>query len=92
MPTNSNTCLWNHLQLLLPCPHHAILTNNACPEKGPLAVLCGDLHHHPKGTIDTINLVGTSITLVYVTPPQMRVLHRSGVHHTPFVQFPEWPQ
>ena len=46
-----NTRLWNHLQLLLPSPHHAILTNHTCPEKGPLAVLCGDLHHHPKGTI-----------------------------------------
>ena len=54
MPTNMNTRLWNHLQLLLPSPHHAILTNHTCPEKGPLAVLCGDLHHHPKGTIHTI--------------------------------------
>ena len=41
MPTNMNTRLWNHLQLLLPSPHHAILTNHTCPEEGPLAVLCG---------------------------------------------------
>ena len=86
MPTNMNTRLWNHLQLLLPSPHHAILTNHTCPEKGPLAVLCGDLHHHPKGTIHTIDLVGASITVVYVTLPQMRVLHHIGAHHTPFLQ------
>ena len=90
MPTNMNTRLWNHLQLLLPSPHHAILTNHTCPEEGPLAVLCGDLHHHPKGTIHTIDLVGASITVVYVTLPQMRVLHHSGAHHTPFLQLPEW--
>ena len=92
MPTNMNTRLWNHLQLLLPSPHHAILTNHTCPEEGPLAVLCGDLDHHPKGTINTIDLVGASITVVYVTLPRMRVLHHSGAHHIPFLQLPEWPQ
>ena len=92
MPTNMNTRLWNHLQLLLPSPHDAILTNHTCPEEGPLAVLCGDLHHHPKGTIHTIDLVGASITVVYVTLAQMRVLHHSGAHHSPFLQLPEWPQ
>ena len=92
MPTNINTRLWNQLQLLLPSPHHAILTNHTCPEEGPLAVLCGDLQHHPKGTIDTIDLVGASTTVVYVTLPEMRVLHRSGAYHTPCLQLPEWPQ
>ena len=92
MPTNMNTRLWNHLQLLLPSPQHAILTNHMCPEEGPLAVLCGDLHQHAKGTINTIDLFGASITVVYVTLPQMRVLHHSGAHHTPFLQLPEWPQ
>ena len=89
MPTSITTCLWNHLQLLLPSPHHAILTNHTCPEEGPLAVLCGDLHHHPKGTIDTIDVVGASIEVVYVTLHRMRVLHRSGPHHIPFLQLPE---
>ena len=92
MPTNMNTRLWNHLQLLLPSPHHAILTNHTCPEEKPLAVLCGDLHHLAKGTINTIDLVGASVTVVHVTVPQMRVLHHSGAHHTPFLQLPEWPQ
>ena len=67
MLTNINTHIWNHLQLLLPSPQHAILTNHTSPEVGPLAVLCGDLHHHPKGTIDTKGLVGASITVVYST-------------------------
>ena len=92
MPTDINTRLWNHLQLLLPSPHHAILTNHTCPEEGPLAVLYGDLHHRPKGTIHTIDLVGASITVVYVTLPEMRVLHHSGAHLTPFLQLHEWPQ
>ena len=92
MPTKMNTRLWNHLQLLLPSPHHPILTNHTCLEEGPLAVLCGDLHQHPKGTINTIDAVGASITVVYVTLSQMRVLHHSGAHHTPFLQLPEWPQ
>ena len=92
MPTDMNTRLWNHLQLLLPSPHHTILTNHTCPQEGPLAVLCEDLHHHPKGTIQTIDLVEASITVVYVTLSPMRVLHHSGAHHTPFLQLPEWPK
>ena len=92
MPSDMNTRLWNPLQLLLPFQHHAILTNHTCPEEGPLAVLCGDLHHHPKGTIHTIDLVGASITVIYVTLSQMRVLHHSGAHHNPFLKLPEWPK
>ena len=92
MPTTMITRLSNHQQLLLPSPHHAVLTNHTCPEEGPLAILCGDLHHHTKGTINTIDLVGASITVVYVTLSQMRLLHRSGAHHTPFLQLPEWPK
>ena len=90
MPTDMKRRLWNHL--LLPSPHYAILINHTCPEERPLAVLCGDLHHHPKGTIHTIDLVGSPITVVYVTLSQMWVLHHSGGHHTPFLQFPEWPK
>ena len=92
MPINISTRIWNDMQLLLPSPHHAILTNHTSPEGGPLAVLCGDLHRHPKGTIDTSDLVRASITVVYITLSQMRVLHRSGPHHTPFLQLPRWPQ
>ena len=62
MPTNTNTRIWSHLQLSLPSPCHAILTNHTYQEEGPVAVLCGDLHHHTKGTIDTIDLLSASIT------------------------------
>ena len=64
MPTNTNNRIWNHLQFLPHSPHHAMLTNHACQEEGPLAVLCGDLQHHPKGTVATIDLVGAAITVV----------------------------
>ena len=57
-----------------------------------MAVLCGDLHHHTKGTINTIDLLRASITVVYVNLSQMRVIHHSGAHHTPFLQLSEWPQ
>ena len=53
MPTNMNTRVWNHLQILLPSSHHAILTNHPCREEGPLAVICGDLNRHPKGVTRT---------------------------------------
>ena len=46
---------------------------------------------HPKGTINTIDLFGASITVVYVTLSQMRVLHHSGAPHAPFLQLSEWP-
>ena len=88
MPTNTNTFIWNNMQLLVPSPHHAILTNHTCQEEGPLAVLFRDLCHHPEGTVNTIDLVGASITLVYVTLSQMRVLHHSRAHNTPFLPLP----
>ena len=92
MPTNTITHIWNHLQLLLVSARHTILTNHTCQEEGPQTVLCGDLHHHPKNIIDTNDLVGASITVLSVNRSQMRVLLRSGAHHTPFLQLPEWPQ
>ena len=92
MPTNTYIRIRNDLQLLLPSPHHAMLPNNTCQEEGPLAVLSGDLHHHSKGTIDTMHLVGASSTVVEVSLPQMRVLHRSRAHHNPFLQLSAWLQ
>ena len=35
MPTNKNTRPWNHLQLLLPSPHHAILPTTHARRKDP---------------------------------------------------------
>ena len=45
MPANTNGRILNHVQLLLPSQHHAILTNHICQEEGLLAVLCKDVHH-----------------------------------------------
>ena len=92
MSTNTNTRIWNHLQLLLPSPHHAILTNYTCQDEERLAVLSEDLHHQLKGTVDTIHLVSSSITVVYVTLSQLRVLHYSGAHHNSFLQLFTWLQ
>ena len=92
MPTNTGTRIWNHLQLSLLSPHHRTLTNHTCKEGGPLKVLCGDLHHRPTSTIDTINLVGASLTEVYFTLPLMRVLNRSVAHHALFLQLLTLPE
>ena len=45
----------------------------------------------PTGSITTLDLVGTTLHLVRVTPNQMRALQRVGTHHVPFLQHPEWP-
>ena len=34
MPTDMDTRLWSPLQLFIPSPHRAILTNHTCPEVG----------------------------------------------------------
>ena len=84
MPTDMNTRLWRHLQLLLPSPHHAILTNHTCPEEGPPAVLCGDLHHHPKGTIHTIDLfLGLHHCSIRHPPPNAGPAPQRSTPHPP---------
>ena len=45
----------------------------------------------PTGSTTTLDLAGTSLHLVRVTPNQMRILQRVGTHHVPFLQHPEWP-
>ena len=71
MPTNTSTRIWNPLQVSIPSTHHTILTNHTCEDEGYLAVLRGDLHDRPKGTINTINGVSPSLKVVYVTLPKM---------------------
>ena len=85
MPTDIITRMWNHLQLLIPTTHRSILTNHTCLETGPLAVLSGDLHRQRKRTINTMEVVRASYTVVYITVQQMRVLHHSSGHHTPYL-------
>ena len=91
LATKVGTCVWNHLQLLLPHHQHVIQTNHRCRETGPLAVLHTDVAGGPTGNTTTLDLVGTTLHLVRVTPNQMRALERVGTHRVPFLQHPEWP-
>ena len=91
LPTKVRARLWNHLQLLLPHHQHVIQTNHRCRQKRPLAVLHTDVGGGPTGSTTTLDLVGTTLHLVRVTPNQMRALQRLGTHQVPFLQHPEWP-
>ena len=91
LPTKVRARIWNHVQVLLPHNQHVIQTNHQCRETGPLAVLHTDVGGGPTGSTTTLDLVGTALHLVRVTPNQMRALQRVGTHHVPFLQHPEWP-
>ena len=45
----------------------------------------------PTGSTTSLDLVGTTLHPVRVTPNQMRALQRVGTHHVPFLQHLEWP-
>ena len=74
LPTKVGTRIWNHLQLLLPHHNHVIQTNHWCRETGPLAVLHTDVGGGPTGSTTTLDLVGTTLHLLRVTPNQMKAL------------------
>ena len=90
LPTKVGTRVWNHLQLLLPYHQHVIQTNHRCRETGPLAILHTDVGGRSTGSTTTLDLMGTTLHLVRVTPNQMRALQRVGTHHVSFLQHPEW--
>ena len=50
-----------------------------------------DIHRHPAGEVDTLRLVGATITIVYITPTQMRIMAQWDTHHAPFFSDPQWP-
>ena len=66
--TPVGTGLWAQLQLLLPHHTHAILTNHHCDQQGPFVATHTDIHQHPAGEVDTLRLVGATVTTVYITP------------------------
>ena len=66
--TSVSTSIWGQLQLLLPHHTHAILTNPRCDQQGPLVATHSDVDRHPAGEVDTLRLVGPTITIVYITP------------------------
>ena len=76
---------------LLSQHQHVIQTNHRCMKTGPSGVLHTDVAEGPTGSTNTLDLVGTSLHLVRVTPNQMRALQWVGTHHVPFLQHPEWP-
>ena len=89
--TSVGTCIWAQLQLLLPHHTHAILTNHHCDQQGPLVATHTDIHQHPAGEVDTLRLVGATVTIVYITPTQMKTMAQCDAHHAPFLSDPQWP-
>ena len=91
VPTSVGTSIWAQLQLLLPHHTHAILTNHHCDQQGPLVATHTDVHRHPAGEVDTLRFMGATITIVYITPTQMRVMALCRAHHAPFLSELQWP-
>ena len=89
VPTSVNTGIRTQLQLLLLQHTHAILTNHHCHQQGPLVTRNTDIQRHPAGKVDTLRLVGATITIVYITPTQMRVTAQCAAHHAPFLSDPQ---
>ena len=89
--TSVNAGIWAQLQLLLPHHTHAILTNHHCDQQGPLVATHTDIHRHPAGEVDTLRLVGATVTIVYITPTQMKIMAQCDAHHAPFLSDPQWP-
>ena len=79
------------LQLLPPHHTHAILRNHHCSHQGPLVARYTDIHRHPAGKVDTLRHVGATITVVYITPAQMRVMAQGRAHHAPILSNLQWP-
>ena len=64
VPTSVGTGVWAQLQLPLLHHTHAILMNHHCNQQGPLVATHTNVHGHPAGEVDTVRLVGTTITIV----------------------------
>ena len=89
--TSVGTGIWAQLQLLLPHHTHAILTNNHCDQQGPLWATHTDIHRHPAGEVDTLRVVRATITRVYITPTQMRIMAQCDAHHASFLSDQQSP-
>ena len=91
VPTSVGTGIWAQLQLLLPHHTHAILTNHHCDQQGPLVATHTDIHQHPVGEVDTLRFVGATITIVYITPTEMKIMAPCDAQHAPFLSDLQWP-
>ena len=83
------TGIWAQLQLILPHHTHAILTNHHCDQQGPPVATHTDIHRHPAGEVDTLRLVGATVTIVYITATQMKIMTQCDAHHAPFLSDPQ---
>ena len=88
--TKVGTRIWNHLHLRLPHHQHVIPNKPSVQGDWP----CGGPTHRcgwrTTGSTTTLDLVGTTLHLVRVTPNQIAALQRVGTHHVPFLQQLEW--
>ena len=50
------------------------MTYHHCDQQGPLVATHTDIQRHLAGEVDTLRLVGATITIVYITPTQMRIM------------------
>ena len=89
VPTSVSTGIWAQLQLLLPHHTHAMLTNHHCDLQGPLVARYTDIHRHPERKVDALRLLGATITMVYITPTQMKVVAQCRAPHAPFLSNPQ---
>ena len=91
VPPFVGTGIWAQPQLLLPHHTYAILTNHHCDQQGPLVATHTDIHRHPAGEVDKLRLVGATITIVYITPTQRKIMAQCDADHAPFLSDPQWP-
>ena len=91
VPTSVGPGIWAELQLLLPHHTHATLTNHHCDQQGSLVATHTDINRHPAGEVDTTRLVGAAITIVYITPTQMKIMAQCNAHRAPFLSDQQWP-
>ena len=91
VPTPVGTGIWAQLQLLLPHLTQPILTNHHCDQQGPLVATHTDIHRHAAGEVDTLRFVGATITIVYITLTQMKIMAQCDAHHPPLLSDPQWP-
>ena len=89
--TPVDTGIWAQLQLFLPQHRHVILTNHHCDQQGPRVATHTDIHRHPAGEVDTLRLVGATITIIYITPTQIKIMAQCNAHHAPLLSDPQWP-
>ena len=88
--TSLGSGICGQLQLFLPHHTHAILKNHHCNQQGPLVAAYTDIQRHPAGKLDTLPLAGGTMSTLYITLTQMKVMAQCGAHHAPFVSDPQW--